>query len=115
MVPYLKKMDRARFNYKNLFFTKQQLKNFYGDLKEYEMRNIFKRSWNVSKNFRCNTFLGALEQRSSMVLFRMRFLPTIFACHQYIKHKGILVNEKIINHPNYCIGIGDIMTIPNDQ
>jgi hypothetical protein len=44
MVPYLKKKSRFRFFYKNLFFTKQQLKNFYGGLKEFQLRNIFKKT-----------------------------------------------------------------------
>ena len=115
MVPYFRKKNRFSYNYKNLFFTKQQLKNFYGGLKEYEMRNIFKRTWNTKNMFRCNSFLGGLEQRLSMVLFRMRFLPTIFSCHQYIKHKGILVNNILITIPTSCVKIGDFVSINSDQ
>ena len=46
MVPYIRTKNRFRFNYKNLFYTKQQLKNFYGGLREYKLRNIFKKTWN---------------------------------------------------------------------
>jgi hypothetical protein len=42
MVPYFRTRNRFIFFYKNMFFTKQQLKNFYGGLKEYQIRNIFK-------------------------------------------------------------------------
>jgi ribosomal protein S4 len=46
-----------------------------------------------------------------MVLFRMRLLPTIFACNQFIKHQGVLVNNEIITLTNYRIKIGDILSL----
>ena len=77
MVPYTKTRTRFSFNYKNVFFNKQQLKQFYGGMKEYHIRNIFKKTWNVSLNNRRNIFISALEQRLSMVIFRMKLFPTI--------------------------------------
>lgn len=115
MVPYIRVKNRFRFNYKNLFFTKQQLKNFYGGIQEYKLRNIFKKNWNTTLSFRRNVFIGALEQRINMVLFRMRLLPTIFACTQLIMHKGIFANEKLITLPSYKVKIGEIISIPEDQ
>jgi hypothetical protein len=44
MVPYKRVKNRFRFNFKNLFFMKQQLKNFYGGIQEYKLRNIFKKN-----------------------------------------------------------------------
>lgn len=115
MVPYVRTKNRFRFNYKNLFYTKQQLKNFYGGLREYKLRNIFKKTWNVELFYRRNIFIGALEQRLNMVLFRMRLLPTIFASTQYIMHKGIYVNNELITLPSYRVRIGAIVSIPQDQ
>ena len=115
MVPYVRTKNRFRFNYKNLFYTKQQLKNFYGGLREYKLRNIFKKTWNVELFYRRNIFIGALEQRLNMVLFRMRLLPTIFASTQYIMHKGIYVNNDLITLPSYRVRIGAIVSIPQDQ
>jgi len=111
MVPYLKTKSKFYFFYKNLFFTKQQLKMFHGGLKEYQIRNIFKNTWNKEHSYRTNIFIGALEQRLAMVLFRMRLLPTIFACNQFIKHQGVLVNNEIITLTNYRIKIGDILSL----
>lgn len=115
MVPYVRTKNRFRFNYKNLFYTKQQLKNFYGGLREYKLRNIFKKTWNVELFYRRNIFIGALEQRLNMVLFRMRLLPTIFASTQYILHKGIFINNKLISLPSYRVGLGAIVSIPQEQ
>jgi len=115
MVPYLKKKTQFIFFYKSIFFTKQQLKNFYGGLKEYQLRTIFKNTWNKEKIFRTNIFISSLEQRLSVFLFRLRLLPTIFSCNQLIKHHGIFVNNKKITLINFRVNLGDIITIPKEQ
>lgn len=115
MVPYFRTRNRFIFFYKNMFFTKQQLKNFYGGLKEYQIRNIFKNTWNKEQLFRKNIFIGALEQRLGMVLFRMKVLPTIYTCNQLIKHHGIFVNNKKISLANFRVELGDIVSIPQTQ
>lgn len=115
MVPYFKNRQRFFYFYKNLFFIKQSLKNFYGGLKEYQIRNIFKNTWNKEQYLKTNIFLGALEQRLSVVLFRMRLLPTIFACNQLITHHGILVNTKRVTLVNFRITIGDVVTISHEH
>ena len=115
MVPYTKTKNRYKFQYKNLFFTKQQLKNFYGGLHEYQIRNIFKKTWNKELFYRRNIFIGGLEQRLNMFLFRMRLLPTIFACTQFIMHKGILVNNQCISLPSFRVKLGAIVSIPKNH
>ncbi len=115
MVPYIRTKNRFRFQYRNLFFNKQQLKNFYGGIQEYKLRNIFKKTWNVNLFYRRNIFIGALEQRINIVLFRMRLLPTIFASTQFIMHKGIFANETLITLPSYRVKLGEIISIPQDQ
>jgi len=65
--------------------------------------------------YRRNIFIGALEQRLNIVLFRMRILPTIFASTQFIRHQGILVNDTKITLPSYRVKIGEIISISPDQ
>lgn len=115
MVPYFRKRNRFSYIYKNFFFIKQQLKNFYGGLKEYEMRNIFKKTWNRELTFRRNIFIGSLEQRLSMFIFRMRLLPTIYMCNQLVKHQGIFVNNVQITVINYRVKLGDMVSVSNTQ
>jgi ribosomal protein S4 len=114
MLPYNRTKQRFRYNYKNIFFNKQQLKNFYGKLHEYKIRNIFKKTWNIDLFYRKNIFIAALEQRINIVLFRMRVLPTIFSCTQLIMHKGILINNNLITLPSYRLKIGDVLSIPKN-
>lgn len=115
MVPYYRRRHKFAYNYKNMFFAKQRLKHFYGGLKEFQLRNIFKKTWNKEHSYRCNIFLGSLEQRLSMILFRVRLLPTIFTCTQLIKHQGIHVNNTLITLPHYRVSIGDIVSISKPQ
>lgn len=114
MVPYFRKTRKSVYSYKRLFFTKQQLKNFYGRLKEYQMRNFFKQTWNKAQFFRSSIFIGSLEQRVSVILYRMRLLPTIFACNQLVQHKGILVNNQLISYLYFRVNLGDVVSIPED-
>jgi ribosomal protein S4 len=111
MVPYFRKVRRYSCYFKKLFFTKQQLKNFYGGLKEYEIRNFFKKTWNKEQIFKTNIFIGSLEQRLNVILYRMRLLPTIFACNQLVQHKGVLVNNFPITHLNFRVRLGDVVSI----
>ena len=111
MVPYIRKQKRFKYFYKNIFFTKQKLKNFYGGLKEFQIRNIFKKNWNFKQNFRTNIFISAFEQRLATILFRMRLIPTIFICNQIVKHQGVFVNLNKITSLHFCIKIGDIITL----
>jgi len=114
MVPYFRKVRRYSCYFKKLFFTKQQLKNFYGGLKEYEIRNFFKKTWNKEQMFKTNIFIGSLEQRLNVILYRMRLLPTIFACNQLVQHKGVLVNNIPVTHLNFRVKLGDIVSISKD-
>ena len=114
MVPYFRKVRRYSCLFKKLFFTKQQLKNFYGGLKEYQLRNFFKQTWNKEHVFKTNIFIGSLEQRLNVILYRMRLLPTIFACNQLVQHKGVLVNNQKITFLNYRVNLGDVISIEKD-
>ena len=61
--------------------------------------------------FRTNIFLGTLEQRLSVILYRMRLMPTIYSAIQLIKHQGILVNNSKITFLNYRVNLGDIVSV----
>ena len=60
---------------------------------------------------RNRSFYAALERRVDVFFFRMRLLPTIFACHQYVHHYGILVNRKRQYSPNALLSVGDTVSI----
>ena len=115
MFPSLKKRTNFIFNYKNSFYLKQQLKKFYGKLREDDLRKMFKNTWNKEQYFKRNLFIMALEQRLDIIIYRMRFLPTIQSANQLISHQGIYVNNNLITIPNYKVKLGDIVSVKEDQ
>ena len=60
-----------------------------------------------------NSFFTVLESRIDRIFFRIRLLPTIFACHQFIHYNGLEINNKLEKSPRKEVKIGDIITVPS--
>lgn len=107
----IKPEKRKKFFQKRLF-AKQQFRNFYGCIHEYQIKNLFnklskkKHKINIFKKF-----LISLESRLDINLVRLKLVKTIFQAKQLINHKKIKVNHKIISKPNYLLQKGDIIYI----
>jgi len=102
--------------FKERLFEKQQFKNFYGCIPEYQLKNLF----NILKNKKDNTdiinkFVILLESRLDVVIFRLQIAKTIFESKQIINHNKIKVNNKIVNFQNYILKKGDIISLTNFQ
>lgn len=107
--PYMQRRRPVRRKYKTVFYVKQQLRKFYGKQKEKAFANFFKTHMQNAAR-RNLSFVSALERRTDIVLFRLRFLPTIYACHQYIHHQGVLINDVKEYSPYALIKPGDCIT-----
>ena len=112
--PYKVLKSPNRWQYKKLFYTKQQIRHFYGKVKEQRFRNFFKKflSGVTSRN---KSFYSLMELRLDMVVFRLKFMPTIYAAHQLVLHHGILVNKGIKTSPNNIVRVGDIIGLSKNQ
>ncbi len=121
-VPFKKKSNSSRFVipsktrakkrlYRNSFYMKKQFRSFYGKIKEQSFEQYFSINRSILSN-RSNSFFYILESRLDRVFFRMRILPTIFACNQFIQHHGLIVNNQKEISPNYYVSIGDIISFP---
>lgn len=103
-----------RRRYRDVFYTKQQLRSFHGKRSERSLQNILKRSsFHASsvQSARSRSFIASLESRLDRVLFRARLLPTIFACHQYIHHLGLSVNGALEFSPQAILRPGDVVSL----
>lgn len=107
--PQLRKQNRQnRFKYKLRFYTKQQIRAFYGIYKEETFRNMFKYFIGGAKKNR-SLFFCSLEARLDVFLYRLRFLPTIYASKQFIRIQGLWVNRTRNNLPATRVNPGDIV------
>ena len=90
--------------------AKQRMKFYYGNVSEKQFYNNFveasKMKGDISENF-----VGLLESRLDAVVYRANFVPTVFAARQFVNHKHITVNGKVVNIPSYRLKIGDIVQV----
>lgn len=109
-----KRINKSKYNiYKDSLHSKQQLKKFYGKLKEKQILKYFIKSWYSNKKWKQLNFFFSMERRLDVILYRLRFLPTIYSCNQYITYNGLCVNNTLKKRPNLKINIGDIISFPS--
>ena len=107
----IKPEKRKKFFQKRLF-EKQQFRNFYGCIHEYQLKNILQKlskKDNTIKVFQ--QFLVLLESRLDINLVRLKLVKTIFQAKQLINHQKIKINDKIISKPNFLLQKGDIINV----
>jgi len=90
--------------------AKQILKGYYGNVSEKQFRNIYREAV-AKKGDTGENFVGMLESRLDVIIYRMNFVPTIFAARQFVNHKHITVNGKTVNIPSYRVVAGDVIEV----
>ncbi|MBO6725352.1 MAG: 30S ribosomal protein S4 [Rhizobiaceae bacterium] len=90
--------------------AKQKLKGYYGDISEKQFRKIYDEA-NRRKGDTPDNLIGLLESRLDAVVYRAKFVPTIFAARQFVNHGHIKVNGKRVNIPSYRCQPGDVIEV----
>lgn len=94
--------------------AKQKLKGHYGDLTERQFRRIYadaqRRRGDTGMNL-----IELLERRLDAVVYRAKFVPTIFAARQFVNHGHVSVNGKRVNIPSYRVRDGDEITVRKES
>ncbi len=90
--------------------AKQKLKGYYGDLTEKQFRRIYSEAERV-KGDTGENLIGLLERRLDAVVYRAKFVPTVFAARQFVNHGHVLVNGKRVNIPSYRVKEGDVVEV----
>ena len=90
--------------------AKQKLKGYYGDITEKQFRRIYAEAERV-KGDTGENLIGLLERRLDAVVYRAKFVPTVFAARQFVNHGHVLVNGKRVNIASYRVKAGDIVSV----
>ena len=90
--------------------AKQKLKGYYGDLTEKQFRRIYGEAERV-KGDTGENLIGLLERRLDAVVYRAKFVATVFAARQFVNHGHVLVNGKSVNIPSYRVKEGDVIEV----
>ena len=56
-----------------------------------------------------------LERRLDAIVYRMKFVPTIFAARQLVNHGHVKVNGKRVNIPSYTVKDGDEISLKDQS
>ncbi len=55
--------------------------------------------------------IGLLEQRLDVVVYRAKFVPTVFSARQFVNHGHVKVNGVRTNIPSFRVKPGDVIEI----
>ena len=100
---------RKKSEYGEQLKEKQKAKYTYGIL-EKQFRGLFKKA-SASKGVTGEVLLQLLESRLDNVIFRMGVAKSRAAARQFVSHKHITVNGKVVNIPSYSVKAGDLVGV----
>ncbi|EAU42544.1 30S ribosomal protein S4 [Fulvimarina pelagi HTCC2506] len=90
--------------------AKQKLKGYYGDVREKQFRKVYeeaaRRKGDTSENL-----IGLLESRLDAIVYRAKFVPTVFAARQFVNHGHVNVNGVRTNVQSYRCKPGDVIEV----
>ena len=90
--------------------AKQKLKGYYGNISEKQFRRIYGEAVRL-KGDTSENLIGLLERRLDAMIYRAKFVPTVFAARQFVNHGHVTVNGKKVNIPSYRCKVGDVVAV----
>jgi small subunit ribosomal protein S4 len=90
--------------------AKQKLKGYYGNITEKQFSRIYTEASNKKGNTAEN-LIGLLESRLDAIVYRAKFVPTVFAARQFVNHGHVMVNGVRSNIPSMRLKAGDVVEI----
>ena len=90
--------------------AKQKLKGYYGNMTEKQFRRCYEEAYK-RKGDTIENMIGLLERRLDIVIYRMKFVPTVFAARQFVNHGHVRVNGQKVDIPSYRVSPDDVIEI----
>jgi small subunit ribosomal protein S4 len=90
--------------------AKQKLRGYYGNISEKQFRGIYDEAIRMKGDSGAH-MIGLLERRLDAIIFRAKFVPTVFAARQFINHGHIKVNGRRVNIPSFRAKVGDVIEV----
>jgi small subunit ribosomal protein S4 len=94
--------------------AKQKLKGYYGNISEKQFRSYYAEAVRLKGDSGAN-LIGLLERRLDAVVYRAKFVPTVFAARQFVNHGHVKVNGKKVNIASYQVKVGDVVEVKDDS
>ena len=86
--------------------AKQKLRGYYGNILEKQFRGIYAEARRLKGDTGAH-MIGLLERRLDAVIYRAKFVPTVFAARQFISHGHVKVNGRRVTIASYKVKVGE--------
>jgi small subunit ribosomal protein S4 len=86
--------------------AKQKLRGYYGSIGERQFHSLYQEAIRLRGDTSEN-LIQLLERRLDAVVYRMKFVATVFAARQLVSHGHVTVNGKRVNIGSYRLKDGD--------
>ena len=90
--------------------AKQKLRGYYGNISEKQFRGYYAEAVRLKGDSGAN-LIGLLERRLDAVVYRAKFVATVFAARQFVNHGHVRVNGKKVNIASYQVKVGDLVEV----
>ena len=90
--------------------AKQKLKGYYGNISERQFRSYYHEAIRMKGDSSAN-LIGLLERRLDAVVYRAKFVATVFAARQFVNHGHVKVNGRRVNIASYLVKAGDVIEV----
>jgi small subunit ribosomal protein S4 len=90
--------------------AKQKLRGYYGNITEKQFRGVYEEAMRMKGDSGANV-IGLLERRLDAIIFRAKFVPTVFAARQFVNHGHVKVNGRRVTIPSYRVKVGDAIEL----
>ncbi|MBX6427225.1 MAG: 30S ribosomal protein S4 [Variibacter sp.] len=90
--------------------AKQKLRGYYGNISEKQFRRLYQEAIRL-KGDSGENLIGLLESRLDAVVYRAKFVPTVFAARQFVNHGHVKVNGRRVTIPSYRLKVGDVVEV----
>jgi small subunit ribosomal protein S4 len=90
--------------------AKQKLKGYYGNITEKQFSLTYKEA-SRRKGNTAEKLIGLLESRLDAIVYRAKFVPTVWSARQFVNHGHVTVNGKRVNIASYRCKPGDVIEV----
>jgi small subunit ribosomal protein S4 len=90
--------------------AKQKLKGYYGNITERQFRRYYQEAIR-RRGDTGEHLVQLLERRLDAVVYRMKFVPTVFAARQFVSHGHVRVNGRRVTVSSYQVKDNDVIEV----
>jgi small subunit ribosomal protein S4 len=90
--------------------AKQKLRGYYGNVSERQFRSIYAEARRLKGDTGAH-MIGLLERRLDAMIYRAKFVPTVFAARQFISHGHVQVNGRRVTIPSYRLKLNEVVEV----